>query len=318
MKVVLGQDLGEEFLDDLRATFPQIDIQPAYTSDDQLREIPDAEVLIGTMSQDVFLAAGQLQWFQFIGIGFDPFVRGIPGFVESGLVLTNCRETHVVSMADHVLAMILAFAHYLPELLEDQRAHTWDAPRYKGRMVELAGTTMGILALGDIGRAVAQRARGFDMEIYAADIADIEPPPGVRAVWGLDRLDEMLALSDWLVITAPLTGLSHNLIDHKRLEHLKPGAHIIVVSRGHIVDQEALIQGLGSGRIGGAALDALDQEPLPPDNPLWDLPNVIISPHTSADSTPMWERRKQIAKENLRRYLVGESLMYVCDKKAGY
>ena len=185
-------------------------------------------------------------------------------------------------------------------------------------MQELAGTTLGLLALGDIGRAVARRAQGFDMEVYAVDIRQMTPPPGVREVWGAERLDELMARSDWLVVTAPLTDLTRGLIDRSRLEKLKPGAHIVVVSRGGIVEEEALAEGLRSGRICGAGLDAVAPEPLSSDSPLWDMPNVILSPHVSADSAQMWERRKGIFKENLRRYLEGEELLYVCDKKVGY
>jgi phosphoglycerate dehydrogenase-like enzyme len=318
MKVVLAHDFGPDFVDDMRRAYPQIDLCPAYSEEESVREIGDAEVLIGEITPQIFPAARQLKWFHYVGIGFDKFVHDIPGFVDSDFIFTNCRETHVISMADHVFAMILAFAHRLPELLEDQQNHTWNGPRYRGRVLELAGTTMGILALGDIGRAVAQRARGFDMEVYAIDIHPMDPPPEVRAVWPPERLGDMLALVDWLVVTAPLTSQTQNMIDRQALEHLKPGAFIVVVSRGHIVNEEALIEGLKSGRIAGAGLDALDQEPLPPDHSLWDTPNVIISPHSSADSAQMWQRREQITRQNLHRYLTGEPLMYLCDKKAGY
>ena len=177
---------------------------------------------------------------------------------------------------------------------------------------------MGVMAMGDIGRAVALRAQGFDMEVYAVDILEMEPPPGVREVWPVERLDEMLGMVEWLVVTTPLTKATRGLLDRRRLGLLKQGAHITVVSRGGIVDEEALAEGLHAGRIGGAALDVTAVEPLPAESSLWDAPNVLISPHISAESVQLIERRKAIFKENLRRYLAGEALLNVCDTEKGY
>ncbi len=318
MKVVIAYNLGEDYVADLRATYPDVDIVTAYTPEDQLKETPDADVQFGTISREAFLDARNLKWFQFIGIGFDGIVTSIPEIIESNVTMTVMKATHVPSISDHAMAMVLAFAHRVPELLEDQRAHRWDTSRYHHRIIELAGTTMGILAMGDLGQGVAERARGFRMTVYGVDLEPKELPPGVEAVWGLDRLDEMLELSDWVVVTAPRTAASRGLIGPAQFERMKQDAHIIVVSRGSIVDEDALVDALRSGKVGGAALDATDVEPLSSDSPLWDFPNVIISPHASGDSVPLWDRRKGIFKENLRRYLAGEELMYVADKGRGY
>ena len=318
MKVILAVDLGDAFVEDLRNTFPEVDFRPAYSVEEQLREAPDAEVQFGLMSGEVFRAAKKLRWFHFVGIGFDVILKGAPELVESQVVMTNARETHVIAMADHALAMVLAFAHRVPDLVEDRRAHLWEMKKYQGAMRELAGTTMGILAMGDIGQAVAQRARGFDMEVYGIDVRRMDPPAGVKEVWGPERLEEALAISDWFVVTAPLIDSTRGLLDRQRLARLKQGAYVIVVSRGGIVLEDALAEALSSGHVAGAALDAVDPEPLAADSPLWDLPNVILSPHVSADSPEMWERRRQIFKENLRRYLAGETLLNICDKEKGF
>ena len=318
MKVVIAHRIGPDFVEDLRKNFPQVEFRTAYTPEEQLREAPDAEVQFGVITGEALEAARKLRWFHFVGIGFDHVLSSAPGLVESDVVMTNARETHVIAMADHALAMVLAFAHRVPDLVEDQRVRRWDTNKYFGAMTELAGTTLGILAMGDIGKAVAQRAAGFDMEVYGVDVVQMEPPPGVREVWGPDRLDEMLALSDWFVVTAPLVESTRGLIDAGRLDRLKRGARLIVVSRGGIVDEDALAEAIRSGYLGGAALDATDPEPPVPESPLWDLPNVIISPHVSADSPQMWERRREIFKENLKRYLAGEPLRFVCDKARGF
>ena len=318
MKVVLDRDLGEQFVSELREMFPAVDFRPAYTLEEQVREAPDAEVHFGDIKRDVYLAAKKLRWFQFIGIGFDHILTGIPEIVEDDVVITNARETHVIPMAEHTFAMILAFAHKVPQFIEDQRAHRWDALKYYCQMQELAGTTMGIVAMGDIGKAVAQRAQGFGMEVYGVDAREMSPPAGVREVWGVDRIDDLMAISDWLVVTVPRTTETRGMIDRGRLERLKKGAVVIVVSRGSIVDEEALVDGLRSGHIAGAALDATAEEPPAPDSPLWDSPNLLLSPHVSADSPQLWERRKDIFKENFRRYLAGEPFLNVCNKRTGF
>lgn len=318
VKVTLAFDLGQKFVSDLKATFPNVEFRTAYTSEEQLNEAPGTEVQFGLIDRETYLAASNLRWFHFIGIGFDGTLREIPEIIDSDTIMTNARATHVIPISDHVFAMILAFAHRVPELLEDQRNHRWETLKYKARIIELANTTMGVVAMGDIGTAVAQRAKGFDMNVYAVDIKKMAPPPGVTKVWDISCLEDLLKISDWLVITAPLTDQTRNMIGLKEIERLKPGAHVIVVSRGSIVDEEALIQGLRSGHIAGAALDATATEPLPNNSPLWDEPNVIISPHACAESTQLLERRGQIFKENLRRYLADEPLINLCDTKTGY
>ena len=318
MKVVLTFDMGAAYVEELRTAFPELDFCPAYREAEQVQAVGDAEVVFGLITRPVFLAAPQLKWFHFVGIGFDPVVRTIPEFRTRSVVMTNARETHVIPMADHVLAAILAHAHRIPELLKDQRNHQWNTEHYLRRIIELAGTKMGVLAMGDIGRAVATRAAAFGIEVYAVDILPMTPPPGVCAVWPVERLDEMLEQSDWLVVTAPRTAATAGMLNRQRLALLKEGAFVVVVSRGGIVDEDALAEGLHTGRISGAALDATEVEPLPPDSPLWDAPNMLISPHVSAESVQLIERRKAIFKENLRRYVADAALLNVCDLEKGY
>ena len=325
MKVVLQNDLlnnehpqAEDFITELRHSFPSVNFCPANTEADQIREIVDAEVHFGEISPAVFQAANKLRWCHFIGAGFDRLVRTNPSFVASDVILTNAPGTHAIAMADHVMAMILAFAHRLTDLIVDQQKHHWDSLKYRGRMRELQDTTMGILALGAIGQLVAVRAQSFGIKVHAVDLKPMSPPAGVAEVCTLEGLDQLLQISDWFVVTAPLTNQTQGLINRTRIKQLKLGSHVIIISRGGIVDEVALAEGLGSGYIGGAAFDALQTEPLPPDSPFWDMPNVLISPHCSADSPQMWERRREIFKENLSRYLNGAPLLYVCDKRAGY
>ena len=317
MKIVLSAKATEQFVSELRTTFPDVTFHRAATPETEIELIRDADVYCGDPSREVFLAAQKLQWIQCPGTGVDKIVS-IPEIRNSEVILTNARGPHANPMADHAFGMILTFAHCLREQWEDQKVHHWDTAKYDERVLELDGSTLGVLALGGIGMAVARRGYGFGMEVYAVDRQPMPAPPEVKAVWGLDRLDELLQISDWFVITAPFTTETAGLIDRRYLEQLKPGAYIIAISRGGILDETALIDGLRAGQIAGAGLDVTAVEPLPTDSPLWDMDNVILSPHASALTAEMWEGRRQIFKENLRRFLAGEPFLYVCDKQAGF
>ena len=318
MKVVLDSEADREFVAELRNSFPSVNFCQAPTEADQVREIPDAEVLFGAITPAVFEAARKLRWCHFVGAGFDKLVRGNPAFVASDVILTNAPGTHAIAMADHVMGMILMFAHRLVDMLDDQRAHRWDVDKYRAQMRELEGTTMGLLALGSIGRAVAVRAQAFGIRVYGVDLKPMKPPEGVAEVWALEGLERLLRISDWLVVTAPLTDGTEGLLNRERIGQLKQGSHLIVISRGGIVDEAAVVEGLRSGSIAGAGFDAVETEPLPDDSPLWDMPNVLISPHVSGDSPQTWERRYRIFKDNLARYLRGDPLLHICDKRAGF
>lgn len=317
MKVVMVNVLGQPFYEELCASFPGVDFELADTREEQLQRIRDADVFIGGISRPVYLAAERLRWIHVPGAGIN-WIHSIPELIASDVILTNALGPHDNPMADHVFAMMLTFGHCMRELWADQRAHRWDSAKYYYRMVELNGRTMGILALGGVGRAVARRAHGFGMDVYGVDLRPMAAPAGVKEVWGLDRLDDLLQISDWFVVTAPLTSQTRGLIDRRRIGLLKPGAYVIVVSRGGIVDETAMIDGLRSGHIAGAGLDVFEKEPLDLQSPLWDMDNVLISPHTSSTSPELWGGRREIVKENLRRFLADKPLLYVCDKEAGF
>ena len=318
MKVVIGATLlGEGFIDRLAGLFPEVTFVAAYSSDAQRREIGDADVFLGWPDQESVKRARSLRWIHAPGMGIDRLAL-IPEIADSTIVLTNSPGSHTNPMADHVMAVILALAHNLSALIDDRRARRWDTAKYAERMVELNGAVMGILSIGGIGRAVAQRAAAFGMRICAVDPGPTDVPAGIIDVWGLDRLDEVLGLSDWFVVTSPLTPETRGIIDARRIGLMKPGASLIVVSRGGIVDEAALAAALQSGRLAGAALDATAVEPPPPESPLWGLENVILSPHASALSPQLYEGRRRVFIGNLRRFLEGKPLAFVCDLRRGY
>ena len=333
MKVVMtpmpvdanAEEEDKKYIGGLKAEFPEVTFEYAATVEEQTRQIRDADVYCGWPTQDVFLAADRLRWLHNPGTGIDKIDR-VPELIDSDVVVTNCRGPHATSMADHVLGMMLTLAHRLHEQWDDQKARRWDTMKYSRRQVELDGRTMGILALGGIGTAIARRAQGFGMKVHAVDkhpervLKESEGPLPTEdnEVWGLDRLDEMLRAADWFAVAAPLTSESRGLIDRRRIGLLKQGAYVVAISRGGIIDEAALVEALRSGRVAGAGLDVTEVEPLPDDSPLWDMDNVLVSPHASALTDDMFDGRRQIFTENLRRFLANEPFLYVCDKRAGF
>lgn len=318
MKVLNGVfDEDEAYIRDLSAAFPEIDIVTATTPEDQKLHIRDAEVFHGFLTEELLAEARQLRWFHLPGAGIDGTLE-VPGFAESDVILTSARGPHAPSMANHAMAMVLNLAHKWHDFFLHEQERTWDPWHYVWQYLDLDGRIMGILALGDVGMALSRRAHGFGMKVYAVDKHPKPYMTEVEATWGLDRLDEMVSISDWLVVAAPLTQGTRGLIDRRRLELLPEGAHVIIISRGGIVDEKALIDGLQSGRIAGAGIDAFEEEPLAPESPLWSMPNVVITPHVAGVSAGVLVGLKAIFKENLRRYLAGEDFLYVCDKKEGF
>ena len=323
MKVLMAADPklvgpGEAgFVRELEAAFPDVHFEEAYEPEAQKAKIRDAVVVYGWTTREVFLAAERLRWMHCPSTGVDRMTK-ISEVVESDIVLTNAPLAHANPMADHVFGLVVSLAHRLWEMRDDQRERRWDTGKYSGRFVELSGRTMGILALGDIGKAVARRAHGFGMELHAVDKYPDRATMELTDTWGLQRLDEMLGLCDWFVVTAPVTSETLRMIDRRRIGLLKKGAYVIVISRGGIVDEDALVDALRSGHLAGAGLDATAEEPLPRESPLWDMENVVISPHASALTMEMYEGRRQIFKENLRRFLANEPFINVCDKRDGF
>jgi phosphoglycerate dehydrogenase-like enzyme len=317
MDVILANALPDEFVGDLRSSFPDLTFHVATTPQEQMAHIKSADVFYGWPAREVFRAADRLRWIQNPGTGIDQ-VLGVPEIIDSDVVLTNCLGPHTTPMADHVMWMVLTLAHEGRKMHDDQRARRWEPNKYSMNQIELNGGTMGILALGGIGREVARRAHGFGMKVYAVDLQPTDPPPEVRELWGIERLDDLIGMSDWFVVTVPLTPDTKGIIDARRIGLMKPNAHMIIISRGNLVDEKALAEAIQSGRIAGAGIDATAVEPLPQESPLWGLDNVVLSPHASALTPEMYEGRRQIFKENLRRFLANEPFLYVADKSAGF
>jgi phosphoglycerate dehydrogenase-like enzyme len=318
LKVVLTQTEGYPhfaLLNDL--DIEGLRIVEVTTPEELTAEIVDADVLYGFPTTDLLKAGKALRWIQSPSAGVN-YLQDLTELVENDIVLTNTRGAHGPSIGEHTFALLFALTRHIPASVQAQREHRWARPELYRTSREMRGLTMGVIGYGAIGRAVAQRARGFDMEVLAVDRHPEPGAPFVVETWGMERLPDLLEQSDVVVVAAPLTAESYHLIDAAALARMKPDAYLIVVSRGGIVDEDALVDALEGGKLAGAGIDVTEIEPLSPDSRLWDAPNLLITPHTAGDSTEKERRCIEILRENLMRFSQGEMLLNVVDKQRGY
>ncbi len=318
MKLLLAAREGADhfgLLDDI--AIPNLRIARAQTPEQILAEIGDADVFYGFPTAEVVEAAPKLRWIQSPSAGVE-YVAKVPALVESDVILTNTSGAHGPSIGEHTFALLLALTRRLPTCLEWQRQHHWGRQEGYRTSREIKGSTMGIIGYGAIGRGVAQRAAAFELDLLAVDAQAVDGAPFLDEVWPPSRLPELLARSEVVVVAAPLTPETHHLLDAAMLARMRPDAYLIVVSRGGIVDEEALANALAAGQLAGAGIDVTEQEPLSPESPLWDAPNIIITPHLAGDSFQKERRCVEILRDNLLRFSRGEALHNVVDKRRGY
>jgi len=272
----------------------------------------DAEVIFGHFDKESFLAAEKLKWIQVGSAGVDNYL--FPELVDSEVVLTTASGIHRIQISEMILAMMLAFVKRLDKFVQFKLEARWKRLPTE----ELAGKTIGILGLGNIGMETAWKAKCFGMRVLALDKMPLRAPTYVDKILGLKDLDLLLRESDYLVVAVPLTKETYHMIGEKELRLMKPTAYIINIARGAVIDNKALIKALKEGWIAGAGLDVFEEEPLPKDSEFWKLDNVIITPHISG-STPRYnERAVMVFRENMKRYLEGRPLINIVDKKAGF
>lgn len=263
--------------------------------------------------EHVLARAPKVEWIHSFSAGVErvatPLVR------ERGVLVTNARGVFSRPIAEYVVMMLLAVARRLPQLLELQRERTWQPLRAR----ELSGMTVGIVGFGSIGAELARLLAPFGTRMIAVRRHPERGSEGTDVqVLGPDRLGELLQASDAVVLTAPLTEETQDLIGQEELRGMKPTGWLINIARGRLVDERALRAALAGGAIGGAVLDVFREEPLSPDSPLYDTPNLIITPHTSWASDLVTRRSLDLFVANLRRFVAGEPLENVVDLDAGY
>lgn len=313
VRVLLGYGERDDDVARVKAVSDAAVVETAATRDEAISKVAQAEVyLAGHWSDELWQSAPRLRWVQSWGAGVEWLLT--PGFVASPVVLTNAQGIYATPIAEHVIALTLCFSRGLNHLIRNQVKRQWR----HSRVTELGGSTLGIVGLGGIGTEVARRARCLGMRVIATRRRPERSSEFADEVRGPDELPWLLGESDYVALCAALTPGTRHLIGAPELAMMRPSAYLINIGRGGLVDEEALATAVESGRIAGAGLDVFAEEPLPAESRLWDLPNVVITPHLAGSSPRSHGRLMDLFCENLRRYLAGEELLNVVDKAAGY
>ena len=310
-----------QFTERLRKEFPLLEVVHLSDDDQIEKQISDAEIVVTwTLRPDQFNAAKKLRWIHSPAAAVHQLL--FSELIASNVILTNGSEVHGATVAELVIALIFALAKKLPLAMRCQQQRVWGQNQVwesRPQPREVTGATLGLIGLGSIGTEVAKRASALGMRVIAVrNRVEAGKADNVEQVYASSEMDLMLSKSDYVVIAAPLTSSTAGMVNAERLASMKPDAYLINVSRGQLVDESALAEVLRSGKIAGAALDVFEKEPLPPDSPLWNLQNLLITPHIAGFSEKLWDKHYKCFTENLRCYLNHQPLIAIVDKSKGY
>jgi phosphoglycerate dehydrogenase-like enzyme len=310
-------ELAGAYLDQVKKIAPEVNV--LMTQDPHQIEIvaEDIEVAMGWVPPELILSLPNLRWYQQWAAGIDWLLKYSKG-VEQDFILTNGSGVHAICISEQIFAFLLAFARDLPTAYRAQYEGKWSRSTSGEKLFELAGKTMLLLGLGGIGSRTAQVAIAMGMRVIGIRRNPLVPVWGVEKIGGPDQLLEFIPEADVVVNALPHTRETEHLLSRKAIQQIKPGAYLISIGRGMVVDEAALIEALQSGAIAGAGLDVFETEPLPAASPLWKMKNVIITAHYAGATPNYLERIMAIFLDNLRRYQDGETLRNVVDKKLGY
>ena len=329
LKLLIGKRMLQDHIERIIERFPQLDIDICEDKEEQERKISDADLLFTRILPDDPSLAPRLKWVQFMWEGVDTIS---PAFRDSDIILTNASGAHAVPIAEHVFTFMLNHERktFMYRQYQEKREWLgwWDQPK----LGLLRGKTIGIIGYGRIGRAIAGIAQGFGMKILAMkkdpstkrsdglqySICCDEGGSIPSKIYGPDGLHHLLSISDHVVISLPLTAETMGIIGEAEFKNMKKDAYFINVGRGALVDEVSLIKALKEKWISGAGLDVFDKEPLSRENPLWEIENVTITPHSSVGGDPADEQVVELFCENFQRFLEGKDMINVIDKKRGY
>lgn len=336
VSVLVTVQLEDAHVERLQAVSPRVQmlLHPAHAPGEIPPDIWDeAEVLLTWDTLPDREMAPQLRWVQVLSAGVNHLLER-PLLEAKDVILTTTSGIHAVTMAEYALAMMLAFAHNLPAMVAHKTNHEWARDRsalFTPRV--LRGATLGIIGYGSIGRELARMARALGMVVLASKRDPMRPNSGSEYVepgtgdpdgtlchrlYPSQALKSMVQDCDYIVVLTPRTPETEDLLSADVLAAIKPGAVLINLARGGIVDEDALLDALESGALRGAAFDVFAQEPLPEESPLWDAPNLIISPHVAGMMPDYLDRAVDVFAENLQRYLASQELLNVVDWERGY
>jgi phosphoglycerate dehydrogenase-like enzyme len=319
-KILISFDLPEIYVEKIRSVSPEVEVVKSEDREEALNLAKDVDGLFaGFFSKELFQAAKKLKWIQSWGAGVDRIL--IPEVVNSRVIVTNAGGIHATPISEHVMGMMLCFTRGLHVFIRNQTKKRWERPEtWTSPMIEeLSGKTLGIVGLGKIGTEIAKKAKCLGMRVIATK-RDLTSPASIyvdRLVSPAD-LNQLLAESDFVVLSLPLTKETEGMIGERQLRSMKPTGILINVSRGKIIQENKLVQALKQGRIAGAGLDTFENEPLPENSELWNFKNIIITPHIAGDTPHYAERLTNIFAENLNRFIHKQPLINVVDKNLGY
>lgn len=282
--------------------------------DEAINHIEDTDILItwGSLNLAALLPkAKRLRWIHALSAGVEALL--IPELVDSNILLTNSRGIHGIPMAEHVLAMMLTFTRSMYTAHEQQKSKLWKVMPLE----ELYEKSIAIIGLGSVGREIAKRAKCMGMKVLATK-RTITTEIFVDKLYTTDQLPQLLSSADFVIVTLPLTPQTRGLFTLETFNHMKKSAYFINVARGAIVNEADLITALRTNVIKGAALDVFDQEPLPADSPLWEMENVLITPHIAAKSPYYIDRSLKLFIENLNKFSNKSEMLNIIDKQKGY
>ena len=320
VNLLISFSLPASYVERIRAVSTRVTILQSRDEQEALALAKDADILLaGFFSPELFKATKRLKWIQTLFAGVDAFLY--PEVVKSSVVITNAGGVNSIPVSEQVVGMMLCLNRKLHLFMRNQTERKWKTSDMDliFRMEELSGKTAGIVGLGRIGSEIAKKAKCLGMRVIAARRNPSAPKPDyVDKIVSPENLEELLADSDFVIIQIPLTKDTQGMLGEKQLRRMKPTAYLVNASRGDVIKEDELIKALKEGWIAGAALDTFATEPLPEDSPLWDMTNVIITPHVAGLTPRYMERLTDLFCENLRRFLNGESLINVVDKTRGY
>ncbi len=314
MNILLNVDLDDEQKARITAVSDEVSLLEFDSAGEALEAMPDVDVVLGGITRELFRRGDRLRWVQTGGAGADGTL--FQEFVGSDVLLTSAKGTVGVHLAEHAMALLLGLTRGIAWAV---RKHGWDQRMpIRNASWELIDRTMGIVGLGGTGLHLARLASGFGMRVIAVDPEDVELPGHVESCWKMDRFHDLLKQSDVVGVCAPLTRETEGMFDPAAFASMPDHALLINVTRGKIVDEAALMEALEGGVIGGVGLDVTPQEPLPLDHPLWNMDNVIVTPHAAGGSPNRDGRLVELFCDNLRRFIDGEPMLSVIDKEKGY
>jgi D-3-phosphoglycerate dehydrogenase len=315
MRIVLCYPVEPRHLAAIAAVAPEAELVDAG-QERVAAELPGADIFCGHPKVPVpwerVVAEGRLRWIQSSAAGLDHCL--VPPVVGSPIIVTSASGVLADQVSEHALGLAIACTRRLPLFLAQQAAREF----VRRPTRDLTGATVGIVGLGGVGRRLAEVLRPFRVKILATDWFPVRKPAGVEFLGPPEALPEVLAAADILFLCAPLTEHTRDLIDERALARMKPGAILVNVARGRLVDEVALVAALESGRLDSAALDVTPEEPPAADSPLWRAPRLVITPHVAGQSGRRIDAMTEFFCDNLRRYLRGEALRNLVDKRLGF